>query len=998
MKTTEEKLDFKNHLFKLGQGRLVNLEDEEYWSVFWKSPDSANDVFELLTPFDIQTIRSQNKVNFLLLIYVLCNRLVEWANSNVPINHLHVLNCIRLLTKLLPCLYEMSNYKSLEAGFFLKQEYNPVDFIDIELVATPELVLGENEEVLATRLINALVKLLYFKGFTVHPNRQRKEEDVGKMVYYSVWEPGIGVTSRYQVPDLKIESHRLEVLKLIITLCGVSLYDPASQIVARGSIFLTLLVSYLPKVETLTLVCSLINVFCRAVRTSPDENMLQFNDLNLKFSRILYIHHCIQLLSLMVIYPLPHKHNLGALIPEKPYNMARVYFGKLRKDLELMFLASSLLNSLKSIININSDYSESNFGLNLRLSSSTPVWAMESMMLLWELFQCNSKFMESIGPKFYSEICFVLVFYIKQYASSVNEKNMLRLASCFLFYLSHQEQLQEQLLLVNPEFLHHLPSSMSQHQNHLITCRDFIVIQISGILGNYTSIKQLQQLNNSLLATTLVEILYNVIPILSATAGGETNDPTKKLNNLNSKGGLSFTTCTALTNLIVKFSNRDFLLREKINADLLALIIRSICIAALRDVSASRMLLFSILKSEKVYDQTWNTIYSFSNEYFDGDLLILKSIQDVEEDPKPEEVNSTMTSATNTPSNASAANLAINDENDPKLPPNFLSKFSFHGNESGSIASEESINSESQENYFDSEFKAIEEALRPVPPTGMTAKAKGKYKMGATLNKTWGGNDALRIILTILIPHLKLTLNEVWSEASSSVDTFKLVEHIGNSNINELIKDNKKLINYDFLPDSPLVPLKFQWSSIALGWYISLLFSDIYNSIDKADSATGGKNKIMKNLTSSVMSFGRLFQANTDSLTSMIETPDMVAYIASSTTKVNHWSQTCIRLFKIKAQSNGFLDVLNSKLTTVQNQAVPSTPSFQGQDLSRRLSGLRLNQVRNSSVGSGFNSPKEEPEAYFPKVTRGNSVSSFQSLNTMNRSRSNTPRNSISLT
>lgn len=117
MKTMEEKLEFKNHFFKLGQGRLVNLEDEDYWSVFWKSPSSANDIFEILTAFDIQTIRDHNRVNFLLLVYVLCDRLITWSNSYVPINHLYVLNCIRLLTKLLPCLYEIPDYKTLEASF-----------------------------------------------------------------------------------------------------------------------------------------------------------------------------------------------------------------------------------------------------------------------------------------------------------------------------------------------------------------------------------------------------------------------------------------------------------------------------------------------------------------------------------------------------------------------------------------------------------------------------------------------------------------------------------------------------------------------------------------------------------------------------------------------------------------------------------------------------------------------------------------------------------------
>ncbi|EGV65771.1 hypothetical protein CANTEDRAFT_118420 [Yamadazyma tenuis ATCC 10573] len=984
MRTAEERLEFKNHFFKLGQGRIIDLTDKAYWSVFWEKPNGANDIFELLTPFDIQSLRDQNRSNFLSLIYVLCQKLIAFVDLKKPLPSSQVLNCVRFLTKLIPFLYELEEYKTLESKFFLSSCYEPLIFVD-STSHPPQKI--DTSNILADKLLKSLIRLLFFKGFTITPSRANKDVEPTEMISYSLWEPGIGVNAKYQAPDLIVESNRSSVMKLILTLCGNAIYSFPSQVVANGSLFLTLLVSSLPRIEVLTLVCSLINVVCRSVRPSSNENMLQLNEANVRFTRFSYVTHCIQFLTLMIVYPLPPKQDLEPLsqlniLAHKPYNMARLYFGKLHKDQELLFLTSSLVNSLKSPI-IGSGESESVFNLNLsRFGNSPPLWVMETMMLLWELFQCNASFKELSGPKFYSVICFMLVFYIKQYANNNRDQNIVRLASCFLLYLSHQKPFVEDLLIPSPEFMNSLPPSNSFNQSQLST-RDFLVVQLCAILSNYALSKQSHP-SNSLLATTLIEILYNLVPLISSEPYPGTNDPTKKLNNINPRNGLSYSACTALTNLIVRFSNRDFLLRASFNPDLLALLIRSICIGALRDTQASRMLLFSILKGEKTYAQAWSTIYSFKNEYFNEDALMLKTVQDdneaqseINEKDDHESINSLAT----TPSNRSFTNLNIQEDDDPKSPPMMSQpQFSFYGNETMSASIE---------------AKAIDRALRPSLPTGMTTKARGKQRKEASISKTWAGNDALRIIITVIIPHLKLTLSEVWAvDNAPGIDAFTLVQHIADADFAKVIEENSKQINYDFLPTSPLIPLKFSWSTISLGWYLSLLFSDIYNGIDSVEHATGGNYKIVKNLASTVLSFGKFFQGGDTTMNAIVETPETVAEVEKSITKVNHWSQTNIRLFKIKTEASLF-DIFNSKLGVIPNQSMPGTPSLdRPSNLSRRLSDLRLQQIRSATPVSGMNTPTQEPEAYFP--TRGNSVSSFHSLNTLNRSRTNTPRNSIS--
>lgn len=106
MKTADDKLRYKNHFFKLGQGRVIAGNDSDYWKVLWTEPDNSDDIFELLTSYDIRTIRDQNRVNYLVMIHVLCNQIIatardsEFPSLKSPLSIRQLLTCIRLLVKL----------------------------------------------------------------------------------------------------------------------------------------------------------------------------------------------------------------------------------------------------------------------------------------------------------------------------------------------------------------------------------------------------------------------------------------------------------------------------------------------------------------------------------------------------------------------------------------------------------------------------------------------------------------------------------------------------------------------------------------------------------------------------------------------------------------------------------------------------------------------------------------------------------------------------------
>ncbi|KAG2732000.1 hypothetical protein G9P44_004417 [Scheffersomyces stipitis] len=1012
MKTADDKLRYKNHFFKLGQGRVIAGNDSDYWKVLWTEPDNSDDIFELLTSYDIRTIRDQNRVNYLVMIHVLCNQIIatardsEFPSSKSPLSIRQLLTCIRLLVKLIPFLYEIPEYtQEIEPRLFWVENFDPLVFIKPSTFASlssstsqPCLTKESIHNVTAVQLMRALVDLLFIRTFTIDAPRSKSNKIL------SVWEPGIGTSSKYLAPNLIIDSNRAEVLKLLLTLCSSTFYNTPSEVVSAGSKFMTLLVTSTPRVELLTLVCSLTNLVCRSTRSSPEDNALSYpSNSQLTEMRHLTVTYSIQLLTAMVVYPLPSPEKLDFLketeliSTSKPGNLARLYMGKLHKDQELVFLSTYLIAILKLPVVTSKDVESSKFNI-IKSGNQPSLWATEATMLIWELIQCNKKFKTLIYEQSLPELLVVLFYYIFAFHSNVQHKNLVRICAYLMLYCSSDKNLDSIFEPMDHNLYESLPTNYKTNPAPTTT-RDFLVTQICNLLiymqtpqSTYTYGATLTP--SPLMVTTLVEILYNLIPPVATKSLEATNDPAKKLTNSNPNGGLSYSTCSVINLLIGKYSSRTFLQEKSINSDLLALLIRAVCTAALKYPKSSRMLLFSILKNAKVYDQVWNTIYSFRTEYFNGNKL--NRIDDGEEgsaNEETEEENENILSVVN--SNNSERFKPESETTDSESPQTRKNSMFGIGTPPMTIP-EESQQSDAEEE--------LEASLRPKLPTGMSERAREKLPKESSLKRSWGGNDSLRILLTIVIPYLKVVLKEIWSSKDGpTVDSYLLVEHIEKADFDDLLERSKTQINYDFLPDKPLDKLKFNWSHLSLGWYISLLGGAVYNSVDSVKTYTGNNNKIMKNITTSIASVSKLtsswtgFMKHSTTAYSANDSAEVAEWVKSSLTAVNQWNHTDVKLFKIETSSGSFFGKLGSV-----NEAVPGTPggvNDMANSIVRRLSDFRLNNSSRgsiSSVHSGLTTPVEEQEQYFPKFSARNSITSLHSLNAINRSRSATPRNSMS--
>ena len=208
---------------------------------FWELPESTEDIFSLFSPVDIRRARDNSLRNLETLIISLTHRLSTLRHLPAfPDPDLapqkHALNCIRVLTRLLPFLYEADHLEQWEDKFFWqatkklsskgRERRNEVLFDEShnEDIRKPESEeLYEDARPLGEELIDTLTDLLFFAGFTLPYNDQLK-----KKVTYSIWQTGVGCNTA-PGSSKEMESNRTEILRLLLTLCSKSLYMPASK-------------------------------------------------------------------------------------------------------------------------------------------------------------------------------------------------------------------------------------------------------------------------------------------------------------------------------------------------------------------------------------------------------------------------------------------------------------------------------------------------------------------------------------------------------------------------------------------------------------------------------------------------------------------------------------------------------------------------------------------------------------------------------------------------
>ena len=292
----DSKINFRSAVARLAEDTPLT-DDDSFWSEFWKYDTSVDDIFALAPSEDVRRIRDQSPDNLALLCHKLIGKIksvTDCGLGEVVENHIAVLNCIRVLTRILPFLFEVAEGGALARQIFWTLR-GPKSYLAVherkpslqsgpqgeqkppgaeEENSTipqgamypgrmndkrPEEKFGDElEEYLGVTLLNSLADLCFMPHFTItadilHLNLKTLDSRE------FIWVPGVG-SEKPQDSSSNIESNRKEVLKLLLTCFSQTLYISSPNYCKESNPWLEYFSSSDCKIRhLLPLFCSLLN-------------------------------------------------------------------------------------------------------------------------------------------------------------------------------------------------------------------------------------------------------------------------------------------------------------------------------------------------------------------------------------------------------------------------------------------------------------------------------------------------------------------------------------------------------------------------------------------------------------------------------------------------------------------------------------------------------------------------------------------------------------------
>uniref|UniRef100_A0AAZ3S641 Uncharacterized protein n=1 Tax=Oncorhynchus tshawytscha TaxID=74940 RepID=A0AAZ3S641_ONCTS len=430
MGNVDSKLNFRKAVIQLTtKTQPVEATDHAFWDQFWAdTATTVQDVFALVPAAEIRAVREESPSNLATLCYKAVEKLVQGADSGCPSEKERqiVLNCIRLLTRILPYIFEDADWR----GFF---------WSTVPGAGRAGQDEGDDDDdgarPLAESLLLAVSDLLFCPDFTVQSHKRTGSdtaEDIQSIDSCEyIWEAGVGFA---QSPPLNYthDLNRTELLKLLLTCFSEAMYLPPS-----ADNILNPWVTFFCATDNrhaLPLFTSLLNVVCAydAVGYGIPYNHLMFSDY-----REVLVEHAVQVLIVTLEHeagPAAAQHSLDHsasamedMEPVGPDNLFVNYLSRIHREEDFSFILKGLARLMTNPL----------IQTYLPNSAKKIRFHQELLVLFWKLCDFNKKFLFFVLKS--SDVLDVLVpilFYLNDARADQSRVGLLHIGVFILLLLS----------------------------------------------------------------------------------------------------------------------------------------------------------------------------------------------------------------------------------------------------------------------------------------------------------------------------------------------------------------------------------------------------------------------------------------------------------------------------------------------------------------------------------------------------------------------------------
>ncbi|KAG4049515.1 hypothetical protein PC123_g15209, partial [Phytophthora cactorum] len=237
MGNSDSKSKFRESVYKLNN-EVISSKNLEFWDKLWRIPTVAEEIFTLIQPDDVRMLRHQQPENLATMLKQAVSQIVQIVDTPVPKYYQQALNCVRVLTRLVPFILEEGGDEFVEELFWSVEGEEGVKSGDEEDETKDETT---GAEPLAKQMIHAIMGLLFLPEFTVSihaykgygeerrsATRSGQSTTSGSLVFPSLlWHSGVGYPDASVVNSSNYDRNRKEVLALLLTCFSGILYQTA---------------------------------------------------------------------------------------------------------------------------------------------------------------------------------------------------------------------------------------------------------------------------------------------------------------------------------------------------------------------------------------------------------------------------------------------------------------------------------------------------------------------------------------------------------------------------------------------------------------------------------------------------------------------------------------------------------------------------------------------------------------------------------------------------